>query len=256
MNPSEHLFVCEDLHASVEDKEIVKGVSFTLDRGEKVALMGPNGSGKSSLTNAIMGNPYYTVTSGRVFLDGEEITNLPADEKARRGLFLSFQYPVSIPGVSVANFLRSAVNARRGVEVPIKEFRTELLSAMKDLEVDGTFAGRYLNEGFSGGEKKRVEILQMAMLKPVVAMLDETDSGLDIDALRTVSEGINRVIGPEMGAFLVTHYQRLLNYVKPDTVHVMMEGRIVRSGGPELALALEEKGYEWIEKEVMSASRG
>ena len=254
MNSKQHLFVCEDIHVAVQGKEIVKGVSLTLDRGEKVALMGPNGSGKSSLTNAIMGNPSYQITSGRVFLEGEEITALSADEKARRGLFLAFQYPVAIPGVTVANFLRSAVHARRGKELPIREYRNELMEAMKALDVDPSFAGRYLNDGFSGGEKKRVEILQMAMLKPSIAMLDETDSGLDIDALRTVAEGINRVIGPEMGALVVTHYQRLLNYVKPDKVHVLMEGRIVRSGGPELALALEEKGYEWIENEVKQAA--
>jgi len=253
MNPKEHLFVCQDLHVAVEGKEIVKGVSLTLDRGEKVALMGPNGSGKSSLANAVMGNPSYQIVSGRIYLEGEEITSLPADEKARRGLFLAFQYPVAIPGVSVANFLRSAVNARRGRDVPVREFRQDLMEAMKALEVDGAFAGRYLNEGFSGGEKKRVEILQMAMLKPSVAILDETDSGLDIDALRTVSEGVNRVMTPQTAALVVTHYQRLLNYIKPDRVHVLMEGRIVRSGGPELALTLEEKGYEWIEKEVLSA---
>jgi Fe-S cluster assembly ATP-binding protein len=253
MSTKDHLFVCEDLHVAVQGKEIVQGVSFTIDRGEKVALMGPNGSGKSSLTNAIMGNPMYGITSGRVFLEGEEITHLPADEKARKGLFLAFQYPVAIPGVSVANFLRSAVNARRQAEVPVREFRKELMDSMKDLEVDPSFAGRYLNDGFSGGEKKRVEILQMAMLKPVVAMLDETDSGLDIDALRTVAEGVNRVVGPEMGALVVTHYQRLLNYIRPDKVHVLMDGRIVKSGGPELALTLEERGYEWIENEVYSS---
>jgi Fe-S cluster assembly ATP-binding protein len=247
MNPRDTLFACEGLHVGIEGKEIVKGVTFTLSAGEKVALMGPNGSGKSSLANAIMGNPSYHITAGKIFLQGEDITEMSADEKARRGLFLAFQYPVAIPGVSVANFLRSAVNARRGQDVPIRQFRTELLDAMKALEVDPAFAGRYLNEGFSGGEKKRIEILQMAMLKPLVALLDETDSGLDIDALRTVSEGVNRVIGPETAALVVTHYQRLLNYIKPDRVHVLMEGRIVRSGGPELALELEAKGYEWIE---------
>lgn len=249
---SEHLLVLDDLHVSVQGKEIVRGVTVTLERGEKVALMGPNGSGKSSLVNAVMGSPLYEITAGRVLLEGEDITGLSADEKARRGLFLAFQYPVAIPGVSVANFLRSAVNARRGQDVPIREFRRELMEAMKMLEVDPSFAGRYLNEGFSGGEKKRIEILQMAMLRPVAAMLDETDSGLDIDALRTVAEGVNRVIGPETGALVVTHYQRLLNYVKPDRVHVLMDGRIVRSGGPDFALELEDKGYEWIEKEVLS----
>jgi Fe-S cluster assembly ATP-binding protein len=256
MDPKDHLFVVEDLHVEVAGKEIVKGVSFTLDRGEKVALMGPNGSGKSSLANAIMGNPIYAVTSGHVFLEGDEITSLAVDEKARRGLFLAFQYPVGIPGVSVANFIRSSVNARRGADVPIRTFRNELTAAMKDLDVDSSFAGRYLNEGFSGGEKKRVEILQMAMLKPAVAMLDETDSGLDIDALRTVAEGVNRVMTADTAALVVTHYQRLLNYIKPDRVHVLMAGRIVRSGGPDLALSLEEKGYDWIEKEVMAAQAG
>ncbi len=246
------LFACEDLRVAVEGKEIVKGVTLTIRRGEKVALMGPNGSGKSSLANAIMGHPAYEIVSGRVLLEGEDITALPPDEKARRGLFLAFQYPVAIPGVSVANFLRSAVNARRGKEVPIREFRLELVDAMKWLEVDSSFAGRYLNDGFSGGEKKRVEILQMAMLKPVVALLDETDSGLDIDALKTVAEGVNRVTGADTGALVVTHYQRLLNYIKPDKVHVLMEGRIVKSGGPELALALEERGYDWIERELVA----
>ncbi len=255
MSPKDHLFTIDDLHVSIEGKEIVKGVSLTVERGEKVALMGPNGSGKSSLASAVMGHPAYEITSGRVWMLGEDITELPADEKARRGLFLAFQYPVAIPGVSVANFLRAAVNARRGAEVPIREFRKELLDAMKALEVDPSFAGRYLNDGFSGGEKKRVEILQMSLLKPAVAFLDETDSGLDIDALRIVSEGIVRAAGPETGVLLVTHYQRLLNHVRPDRVHVLMDGRIVRSGGPELALALEERGYDWIEKEV-AAARG
>jgi Fe-S cluster assembly ATP-binding protein len=254
MNPKEHLFVVEDLHVSIEEKEIVKGVSLVIERGEKVALMGPNGSGKSSLASAIMGHPSYRITAGRVWLLGEDVTDLPVDEKARRGIFLAFQYPVAIPGVSVANFLRSAVNARRGADVPIREFRTDLLAAMKDLEIDNAFAGRYLNDGFSGGEKKRIEILQMALLKPVVAMLDETDSGLDIDALRVVSEGVNRAAGVETGCLVVTHYQRLLNYIKPDRVHVLMDGRIVRQGGPELALELEERGYEWIEREVMGAN--
>jgi Fe-S cluster assembly ATP-binding protein len=254
-NPKEHLFVIDDLHASIEGKEIVKGVTLTIERGEKVALMGPNGSGKSSLAGAVMGHPSIQVTSGRVYLSGEDVTELPADEKARRGLFLAFQYPVAIPGVSVANFLRAAVNARRGQDVPIREFRLELVNAMKELEVEPAFAGRYLNDGFSGGEKKRIEILQMALLKPVIAMLDETDSGLDIDALRVVSEGVNRASGEETGCLVVTHYQRLLNYIKPDRVHVLMDGRIVRSGGPELALTLEERGYEWIEQEV-AASKG
>lgn len=246
------LFGVEDLHVSVEGKQVVKGVSLVLERGVKAALMGPNGSGKSTLANALMGHPSYQIDSGKIWLQGEDITSLTADEKARRGLFLAFQYPVAIPGVSVANFLRMAVNARRGQEVPIRDFRKELMDTMAALDVESSFAGRYLNDGFSGGEKKRVEILQMSLLKPQVMLLDETDSGLDIDALRTVSEGINRTAGPDTAVLLVTHYQRLLNYVKPDLVHVFMDGRIVKSGGPELALALEEKGYEWIEKEVFA----
>ena len=252
-NPKDHFFVIDDLHASIEGKEIVKGVSLVIERGEKVALMGPNGSGKSSLAGAVMGHPSVQVTAGRVFLEGEDITELPPDEKARRGLFLAFQYPVAIPGVSVANFLRAAVNARRGRDLPIREFRLELIGAMKALDVDSAFAGRYLNDGFSGGEKKRIEILQMSLLQPRVAILDETDSGLDIDALRVVSDGVNRASGTETGCLVVTHYQRLLNYIKPDRVHVLMDGRIVRSGGPELALTLEERGYEWIEREVAAA---
>jgi Fe-S cluster assembly ATP-binding protein len=253
MNSKGHQFFVDDLHVAIDGKEIVKGVSLAIERGEKVALMGPNGSGKSSLASEIMGHPLYQITGGHVWLDGEEITAWPVDEKARRGLFLALQYPVAIPGVSVANFLRSAVNARRAADVPIREFRQELMAAMQALEVDKSFAGRYLNDGFSGGEKKRIEILQMAMLKPVVALLDETDSGLDIDALRVVSEGVNRAAGAETGCLVVTHYQRLLNYIKPDSVHVLMDGRIVRQGGPELALELEERGYEWIEREVMGA---
>ncbi len=244
-----------DLHVSIEGKEIVKGLDLTLYAGEKVAIMGPNGSGKSTLTYALMGHPSYEVTKGSVKLMGEEILGLPADERARKGLFLAFQYPTAIPGVSVANFLRSAVNARRGEEVPVREFRTELMDQFKQLEVPKAFAARYVNDGFSGGEKKRLEILQMAMLKPVVALLDETDSGLDIDALKLVSEGINRTAGTDTGVLLVTHYQRILNYVKPDTVHVYMDGRIVRSGGPEFAHELEEKGYEWIQKEVFAEAK-
>jgi Fe-S cluster assembly ATP-binding protein len=246
----------EDLHVSIEGKEIVKGLNLILREGEKVAVMGPNGSGKSTLTNAVMGHPSYTVTRGSVKLLGEEILQLPADERARRGLFLAFQYPAAIPGVSVANFLRSAVNARRGEEVPVREFRQQLMEQFKLLEIPRDFAGRYVNDGFSGGEKKRLEILQMAMLQPRVAMLDETDSGLDIDALKLVSDGINRVCGEKTGVLLVTHYQRILDYVKPHTVHVYMDGRIVRSGGPEFGKELEEKGYEWIEKEVFAGTKG
>ncbi|HVR76674.1 MAG TPA: Fe-S cluster assembly ATPase SufC [Planctomycetota bacterium] len=247
------LFVIQDLHVSIGDKEIVKGVSLTVRAGEKHAIMGPNGSGKSTLTNAIMGHPSYTVTSGRVFLDGEDITDLEANEKARRGLFLAFQYPVAVPGVTVANFLRSAVKARFGEERAGKGFRQELKRKFKELEIEETFATRYLNEGFSGGEKKRLEILQMAMLEPSMALLDETDSGLDIDALKVVSEGVNRysgrdaASGKDTGLIIVTHYQRILNHIRPDFVHIFMGGKFVRSGGFELGLELDERGYgDWV----------
>jgi Fe-S cluster assembly ATP-binding protein len=246
------LFVLEDLHVSIEDKEIVKGVSLTVRQGEKHAIMGPNGSGKSTLANAVMGHPAYTITSGRIRLLGDDITDLETDEKARRGLFLAFQYPVAVPGVSVANFLRSAVKARFGDEKAGKTFRQDLKRKFKELGVEPSFATRYLNDGFSGGEKKRLEILQMAMLEPRMALLDETDSGLDIDALKIVSEGVNLACGDDVGLLLVTHYQRILNYVEPDFVHVFMDGRIVRSGGTELAHELEQKGYDWIEKEVFA----
>jgi Fe-S cluster assembly ATP-binding protein len=213
--------------------------------------MGPNGTGKSTLSNALMGHPFYEVTEGEVLFKGQNILELAPDERSRMGIFLAFQYPVSIPGVSVANFLRSAINARRKAEnpedkgIPVPEFRKLLKEKMDTLRMDHSFGGRYLNEGFSGGEKKRAEILQMATLKPEFAILDETDSGLDIDALRIVSEGVNALRGPELGVMLITHYQRILNYIKPDYVHVMLGGRIVESGGAELALQLEEHGYEW-----------
>jgi len=240
------IFACHDVHVTVGDREVVKGVDLAIRRGEIHAIMGPNGSGKSTLANALMGHPMLTL-SGRVELAGEEIAELDPDEKARRGLFLAFQYPVAIPGVTVASFLRAAVSARRGAEVPVREFRKELVARMEQLEMNPSFAGRYLNEGFSGGEKKRLEILQLLMLQPRFALLDETDSGLDIDALRIVAQGINAAATAESGILLVTHYQRLLNYVKPHVVHVFMDGRIVRSGGPELALELEERGYDWLE---------
>jgi Fe-S cluster assembly ATP-binding protein len=252
-SPNEVLFACEDVKVEVAGKEVVRGVSFELGAGEKIALMGPNGSGKSSLANALMGHPNYSITAGRVRLRGEDITGADPDVRARQGLFLAFQYPVAIPGVSVANFLRAALGAKRGQDVPIKDFRKLLMQSFEQLEIDPAFAGRSLNDGFSGGEKKRLEILQMLMLEPAVALLDETDSGLDIDALRIVAEGINRAAKDDVGVLLVTHYQRLLNYVKPDIVHVFMEGRIVRSGGPELALALEDQGYDWIEKELLAS---
>jgi len=244
----------KDLHVSIADQEILKGVSLKVKNGEIHAIMGPNGSGKSTLAYALMGHPNYEITSGDVLYNGESILEMEPDERSRAGLFLAFQYPVAIPGVSVANFLRMALNTRqpegengnghKGISIP--KFRKLLKEKMALLEMDPSFAGRYLNEGFSGGEKKRAEILQMAMLEPAVAILDETDSGLDIDALRVVANGVNTLAGPDMGVLVITHYQRLLNYIKPHFVHVMLNGRIVESGGPDLALHLEEKGYDWI----------
>jgi Fe-S cluster assembly ATP-binding protein len=241
-----------NLHVALEDgTEIVKGVDLEVDLGQKHAIMGPNGSGKSTLAYALMGHPAYEVTEGQILFDGEDLTELGADERAQRGLFLAFQYPHAIPGVTVTSFLRSAINAQRkaandGEDDPVRipEFRTELLAAMEDLKVPRELASRYLNDGFSGGEKKRVEILQMAMLKPKIAVLDETDSGLDIDALRIVASGVNALVGPETGALVITHYQRILDYVTPDFVHVFVDGRIVAEGGPELAHKLEADGYE------------
>ena len=241
-----------NLHVALEDgTEIVKGVDLEVDLGQKHAVMGPNGSGKSTLAYALMGHPAYEVTEGQILFDGEDLTQLGADERAQRGLFLAFQYPHAIPGVTVTSFLRSAINANRkaasgGEEdpVPIPEFRDNLLAAMEELKVPRELASRYLNDGFSGGEKKRVEILQMAMLKPKIAVLDETDSGLDIDALRIVANGVNKLVGPETGALVITHYQRILDYVTPDFVHVFVDGRIVAEGGPELAHKLEAEGYE------------
>jgi Fe-S cluster assembly ATP-binding protein len=240
------VFSCKDVHVWIAEKEVVKGVDLEVPAGEIHAIMGPNGSGKSTLANALMGHPAYTL-EGTVKLAGEDVAALSPDEKARRGMFLAFQYPVAVPGVTVASFLRAAVSAVRGADVPVREFRKELLARMEDLAMDPAFAGRYLNDGFSGGEKKRLEILQLLMLKPRFALLDETDSGLDIDALKIVSEGINAAASQDVGMVLVTHYQRLLNYVRPHVVHVFMDGRIVRTGGPELALELEERGYDWLE---------
>ena len=242
----------KDLHVSIDGKEILKGVNLTAKQGEIHAIMGPNGTGKSTLAYTLMGHPSYTVTQGEVLFKGQNLLDLAPDERSRLGLFLAFQYPVAISGVTVANFLRTALNARRRAVnkddkgIPVPEFRKMLKAQMELLKMDQAFAGRYLNEGFSGGEKKRAEILQMATLRPEIAILDETDSGLDIDALRVVSEGVNSLTGPDMGAIVITHYQRLLNYIKPDFVHVMMGGRIVESGGPDLALSLEEHGYDWI----------
>ncbi len=246
------LLELNNLHVALEDgTEIVKGVDLAISPGEVHAVMGPNGSGKSTLAYALMGHPAYEITEGQIFFGGDDVTALAADERAQRGLFLAFQYPHAIPGVTVTSFLRSAINAIRKARaggkddpVPVKEFRTELMGAMERLKVPRELASRYLNEGFSGGEKKRVEILQMAMLKPRIAVLDETDSGLDIDALKIVAEGVKNLVGPEMGALLITHYQRILNYIEPDFVHVFVGGRIVEEGGPELAHKLEAKGYE------------
>jgi Fe-S cluster assembly ATP-binding protein len=238
--------VIENLHVSVEGKEILKGVSLTVNQGEIHALMGPNGSGKSTLASTIMGHPKYTVTSGDIRFRGESILNLPPDERARRGLFLSMQYPVAIPGVTLVNFMRRAVSAVRGADVPVREFTNLLTSKMSLLKVDREFARRYVNEGFSGGEKKKAEILQLAMLQPKIAVLDETDSGLDIDALRTVAEGVSAVVGPDLGVLIITHYQRILNYIKPDHVHILAEGRVIREGGPELAIEIENRGYDWL----------
>ena len=242
----------KNLHVSIEGKEILKGLNLEIKQGEIHAIMGPNGTGKSTLAYSLMGHPAYEIR-GEIFLDGQPIQDLSPDERARRGMFLSFQYPVAVPGVSVANFLRAAISARRGEEIPVREFREKLTTAFEALDIPRSFMGRYLNDGFSGGEKKRLEILQMMLLEPVFALLDETDSGLDIDALKVVSDGINQVAGNHMGLLLVTHYQRILNYVQPDRVHVFMKGRIVRSGGPELAHELEERGYDWLEPEAVAA---
>jgi Fe-S cluster assembly ATP-binding protein len=242
----------KNLHVSIEGKEILKGLSLTINQGEIHAIMGPNGTGKSTLAYTLMGHPNYIVTEGEIAFKGQNVLELEPDERSRAGIFLAFQYPVAIPGVTVANFLRSALNARRRAlnpedkGMPIPEFRKMLKEKMDTLKMDHAFAGRYLNDGFSGGEKKRAEILQMAALKPEIAILDETDSGLDIDALRIVSEGVNALSGPDLGVLVITHYQRLLNYIKPNFVHIMLDGRIVESGGPDLALHLEEQGYDWV----------
>ena len=236
----------QNLHVTVEGKEILRGVDLKVDRGEVHALMGPNGSGKSTLANALMGNPAYTVDGGHAWLKGQDILELDTDERARLGLFLAFQYPTEIPGVRVEDFLRLAYNSTHGTDLTPIEFRMQLWDTLGDLQMDASFAKRYVNEGFSGGEKKRNEIVQMAILQPTIAVLDETDSGLDIDALRIVADGVNKLLereGDKMGVLVITHYQRLLNYIKPDFVHVLARGRIIKEGGPELALELEEKGY-------------
>ena len=254
--------VIKNLHVEIESKEILRGVDLRIEQGAIHALMGPNGSGKSTLAYTLAGHPKYEVTDGEVLLDGENLLEMGPDERARWGLFLAFQYPVAIPGVSMGNFLRTAVSRVRasqegneerakdgGELIPMRAFRKELDEAFALLQIDRQFIRRYLNEGFSGGEKKRAEILQMALLKPKIAVLDETDSGLDIDALRIVSDGVNTLSGPHMGVLIITHYQRILNYIKPDFIHVMLDGRIVTSGGPEFAEQLEERGYDWVREE-------
>lgn len=242
----------KDLHVSVEGKEILKGVNLEIKGGEIHAIMGPNGTGKSTLSSAIMGHPKYEVTQGSITLDGQDVLEMEVDERARAGLFLAMQYPSEISGVTNADFLRSAINARRGEgnEISLMKFIRKMDEKMEFIEMDQGMAQRYLNEGFSGGEKKRNEILQLMMLEPKIAILDEIDSGLDIDALKIVSKGINEMRSPEFGCLIITHYQRLLNYITPDFVHVMMQGRIVKSGGAELAQRLEAEGYDWIKKEL------
>ncbi|MBW6465011.1 MAG: Fe-S cluster assembly ATPase SufC [Brevefilum sp.] len=242
----------QNLHVSIEGNAIIRGLNLSVRRGEVHAIMGPNGTGKSTLAYAIMGHPNYEITQGDILLDGKSVLELAPDERSRAGLFLAFQYPVSIPGVTVANFLRTALNAKRRhadppqEEISVLEFRKLLKAKMDLIEMEYAFGGRYLNEGFSGGEKKRTEVLQLAALEPSFAILDETDSGLDIDAIRIVSEGVNALKGPKMGVVVITHYQRILNYLQPDFVHVMFDGRIVESGGDKLALQLEEHGYDWV----------
>ncbi|HDE3490238.1 TPA: Fe-S cluster assembly ATPase SufC [Staphylococcus aureus] len=245
----------KDLHVSIEDKEILKGVNLTINTDEIHAIMGPNGTGKSTLSSAIMGHPSYEVTKGEVLLDGVNILELEVDERAKAGLFLAMQYPSEITGVTNADFMRSAINAKReeGQEINLMQFIKKLDKNMDFLDIDKDMAQRYLNEGYSGGEKKRNEILQLMMLEPKFAILDEIDSGLDIDALKVVSKGINQMRGENFGALMITHYQRLLNYITPDKVHVMYAGKVVKSGGPELAKRLEEEGYEWVKEEFGSA---
>lgn len=245
----------KDLHVSIEDKEILKGVNLTINTGEIHAVMGPNGTGKSTLSAAIMGHPAFTVTKGEVLLDGVNVLELDVDERAKAGLFLAMQYPSEITGVTNADFMRSAINAKReeGKEINLMQFIKKLDKEMEFLDMDPDMAQRYLNEGFSGGEKKRNEILQLMMLQPKFAILDEIDSGLDIDALKIVSKGINEMRGDDFGSLIITHYQRLLNYITPDFVHVMYNGKIVKTGGPELAHRLENEGYEWVKEEFSEA---
>ena len=244
MSSSSPLLVIEDLHASAGDVAIIKGMNLTVERGQIHALMGPNGSGKSTLSNVLMGHPSYRVTSGKVYYKGEDITEWTADKRGRAGMFLGFQYPEEIPGVSVLNFLRTALSNRTGTDYTVLELRLKVAEAMKELGMDQSFADRYLNEGFSGGERKRNEVLQMTILDPELAVLDETDSGLDIDALRTVAEGVQRLHNDERGFLIITHYQRMLDYITPDIVHIFVDGRVVETGGPDLAKTIEESGYD------------
>jgi Fe-S cluster assembly ATP-binding protein len=239
----------ENLQVQIDGQEIVKGLDLEVDKGEIHAIMGPNGSGKSTLANVLMGHPRYEVTGGSITFQGEDVFELEPDERARLGMFLAFQYPSEVPGVSVANFLRTAVNSVREEELSAMEMYRLIQDKMKIMQMDPRFAERYLNEGFSGGEKKRNEILQMLMLEPKLAIMDETDSGLDIDALQVVAKGVNELRGPDFSAVIITHYQRILRYIEPDHVHVMLDGRLVTSGGKELALDLEDKGYEWVRQE-------
>jgi Fe-S cluster assembly ATP-binding protein len=244
----------EGLRAGVGDHEILKGVDLSVDRGEVHALMGPNGSGKSTLANVLMGHPGFKVTDGAIILKGEDITALPSNNRATRGMFLAFQYPEEVPGVSVVQFLRTALKNRDGVDYTVLELRLRVMEAMRSLGMDATFADRYLNEGFSGGERKRNEVLQLAVLQPELAVLDETDSGLDIDALRTVAEGVQGLTGPERGFLIITHYQRLLEHITPDRVHIFVDGKVVESGGPELAEHLEDEGYEEFRNGVVASA--
>ena len=247
-------FEIQDLQVSIEERQILKGVNLVVRKGEVHALMGPNGSGKSTLANAILGHPKYTVTGGKILMKGEDILEMETDERARKGLFLAFQYPCEVPGVRQSNFLRLACNARLGREMDVTDFYSKLEEKMKVLDIDEKFMKRYLNEGFSGGEKKRNEILQMMMLEPEFAVMDETDSGLDIDALKVVSRGVNELRGPGLGILIITHYERILRYINPDYVHILVDGKIVKSGGSDLAGHLEEHGYDWIIKDGEPAS--
>ncbi|MFN8509576.1 MAG: Fe-S cluster assembly ATPase SufC [Deinococcaceae bacterium] len=248
-----HTLEIRDLHVNIGDKPILKGINLTVPRGELHAVMGPNGNGKSTLAKAIAGDPGYTVTQGDILVDGESILEMEPDERARKGIFLAFQYPVEVPGVSIANFLRLAMNARSEQEIGFVEFYGKLKTALHTLEWDESIVERYLNEGFSGGEKKRNEILQMLMLEPSYIVMDETDSGLDVDALKIVAKGVNALRGPNLGGLIITHYQRLLNHIVPDRVHVVVDGQIVESGGPELALKLDSEGYDWLKEQVLTS---